>query len=108
LTFHYSTDWGELTRVVESKCFGAEDSSLRADVLKDCLAELRAMYDDAVRDFQEDVQEAMDAKEAQLGPRHDVSSVSAQDDVLARCVVGIAPATSCSTPPPELCPDLEI
>ncbi len=102
LTFHYSPDWGELTRVVESKCFGAEDSLLRADVLKECLAELQTMYNDAVGDFQEDVREMMDAKEAQLGPRHDVSSVSAG---LAH-PPGTAPATS--TPPPELCPDPEI
>ncbi len=101
LTIYYSTDASEMTRIVESKCFSGEDSLMRADVLKDCLAELRAMYDDAARAFEQDVQETIDAKAAQ---KHDAFSDSAR---LAHAP-GTATATSYSTPPKELCPDPEI
>ena len=62
---YYSPEDGEVTKVVEGGSLKREDSLLRADVLKDCLLEIGEKYDEAVGQFQRDLQEMSDARRAQ-------------------------------------------
>lgn len=64
LTIYYSSEAGEVSKIVEGSCLKREDSLLRADVLKDCLIELGEKYNDAMGQFQQDVREMTDARHA--------------------------------------------
>jgi hypothetical protein len=60
ITFYYDHRSGELARTKIHKNFQRVDSLMEADVLQDCLGELKCLYDEATgtyfnKDLQEDL-----------------------------------------------------
>jgi|TARA_R110000824_G_scaffold386236_1_gene580789 hypothetical protein len=58
ITFYYDHHSGELARTKIHKNFQRVDSLMKADVLQDCLGELKYLYDEATGTyFNKDLQE---------------------------------------------------